>query len=150
MKKEIGLALGGLVLGAALTAPKEANAAFAAETTATPDRTIACGKSDAWYSLKQGEVVKLRTRGAVAIADISSDGVFQSDNDGNTATELVFKSDDKDKKSWNLSINYPGSVLVAACNVTGARLDQLAGRWSRKTDVINDAIKRVNLNVLVK
>src|SRR3989344_6476339 len=131
------LALGGGVAAQVATQDQSPEAvAFAVDVAGnTPDRTISCRRSDRWYPLNQGETVALDTRGAIAIADISVGGKFQSDNEADTTTVLVFKSDNGNNKTWSLENNYGGSILVPACDVSGQRLDKLAGAWTRLTDV---------------
>ncbi|PIR80165.1 MAG: hypothetical protein COU25_01520 [Candidatus Levybacteria bacterium CG10_big_fil_rev_8_21_14_0_10_35_13] len=145
---------GGATLEVATQDSSPQAVAFAVDAAgSTPDRTISCRRSNRWYPLNQGETVTLDTRGAIAIADISVGGKFQSDNEADTTTVLVFKSDDRNKKTWNLENNYGGSILVPACDVSGQKLDKLAGAWTRRTDVDlgkNDPVKRVNENWLIK
>lgn len=148
--------MGSLALGAGAAAEVATQdqssqaVALAVETTGTPDRTVSCGSRRKWVDLKQNETIALNTRGAVVIADISVGGNFQSDDDGNTSTVLGIRSDDRSKKTWNLFINYPGSMLVLPCDVSSAKLDQAGGTWTRKTDTVNDALHRVNGNWLQK
>lgn len=147
---------GGVAAEVATQDQSPQSVALAVETTGTPDRTISCRRVDRWYPLRQDETVRLRTNGAIAIADVTVGGKFQSDDDGNTATELLFKDSDNSKKtveSWTVFVNFPGSILVPSCDVSDKRLDQLAGRWLRKTDIglgKNDPVKRVNGQVLTK
>lgn len=137
------LALGGL--GAASSAPRPVEAGG--------ERSISCTDTNKWYSLKQGEVVNLRTRAAVATADLKVDGVRQYDSRAETATVIGLKSANRDKKNWRLDVDFDGALLVLKCAASDKAFYNAYGRETFKQDAnngINNADKTTNSQSLVK
>lgn len=137
------LALGGL--GAASSAPRPVEAGG--------ERSISCTDINKWYSLKQGEVVYLRTKSAIATADLTIDGVRQYDNRAETSTVIGLKSANSDKENWRLDVDFDGALLVLKCGASDKAFYNAYGRETFKQDTnngVNNADKTTNSQSLVK
>jgi hypothetical protein len=137
------LAVSGLAAASSAPRPVEAGG----------ERSISCSDTNKWYTLRQGEEVNLRTRAAVATADLTVDGVRQYDNRAETSTVLGFKSANRDKKNWQLDVDFDGAILVLKCGATDKAFFNAYGRETFRQDArsgVNNADKTTNSQSLVK
>lgn len=151
------LAVAGVV-GAPLTS-QEAQGSVNTQAPATAEelnaaRSISCHSTlDKWYPLAKGDVITLKTSGAVIPADVSVDGVKQYDNDADTATVVQLKTSDNTNRYWKVTADFAGSLFVLRCGSNFGRTDTAAGREARRLDVKlgrNNPTKRINFNSVSK